>query len=202
MRLNSLQVLLFNVCCVPLVWAEDSERSNQVPEGGVSSAYDLCLLDKIKQQQGEQTVQSIRDECQLDIVSQTDSPDNNQENLAANRLKPSVKTAFEPFVMTAHRLNYLLPVTYSDNINDKAYEGTDWSEGLEHAEAEFQISFKFDIQNGCFKEMAYFLHDIRIIRQVYADDISRPFRETNYRPELFYGLQPLGHHLVVPLLLE
>ena len=36
---------------------------------------------------------------------------------------------------------------------EKAYEGTDWSEGLEHAEAEFQISFKVPLNYGDLKAL-------------------------------------------------
>lgn len=184
MKVSSFQVLLLNVFCTPLVCVETLASEDNVP-----SAYDLCLLKKLKAQKGDQTVQSVRDACQLDVVSQTNVNDAKEENLAVNRLETERETAFEPFVMTAHRLNYLLPVTYSNNINDKAYEGTDWSEGLEHAEAEFQISFKVPLNYSDLMfegDGLFFGMTLKSFWQVYADDISRPFRETNYRPELFY----------------
>ena len=188
MKVNSFQILLFNVCCSPLVWAE-STITEVSSTGDLPSAYDLCLLDKIKHQQGKQTVQYIRDECELDIVSQTNRAPKKEENLAVNRAANERETAFEPFVMTAHRLNYILPITYSDNINYNAYEGTDWSEGLEHAEAEFQISFKVPLNYSDLMfegDSLFFGITLKSFWQVYASDISRPFRETNYRPELFY----------------
>ena len=185
MKVSSFQMLLLNACWVPSVWAESPPSNNEIP-----SAYDVCLLEKMKQQSGSKTLQDIRDECQLDNVSGTAvQAKKEDENLAVNRLETERKNAFEPFVMTAHRLNYLLPITYSDSINDKAYEGTDWSEGLEHAEAEFQISFKVPLNYSdlLFEgDGLFFGMTLKSFWQVYADEISRPFRETNYRPELFY----------------
>lgn len=156
---------------------------------GVASAYDLCLLEKIKQPNDEQTVESIKQQCQLDSVTQTNYSATKGESLAQHRLQTERKTAFEPFVMTAHHLNYLLPITYSNKINEQAYAGTDWSEGLEHAEAEFQISFKVPLNYSDLMiegDGLFFGMTLKSFWQVYAADISRPFRETNYRPELFY----------------
>lgn len=184
MKVTSLQVLLLNVCCAPLVWAE-----GPASEDDVLSAYDLCLLEKMKKQQGDQTIQSIRDKCQLSQISQTDTPEKTQDSLAENRLETERETAFKPFVITAHRLNYLLPITYSNKINEQAYEATDWSEGLEHAEAEFQISFKVPLNYSDLMfegDGLFFGMTLKSFWQVYADEISSPFRETNYRPELFY----------------
>ncbi|MBD1577533.1 phospholipase A [Vibrio sp. S11_S32] len=178
MKIKTISMAILILGCVPFAWAE------------APSAYDLCLLDKIKQKSGDATVASIRSECQLEEVTQTtvaiNQPD---ENLATQRFKSEREVAFEPFVMTAHRLNYLLPITYTDNINEKAYDNTDWSDGLSHAEAEFQISFKVPLNYGDLMfdgDALYFGMTLKSFWQVYAEDISRPFRETNYRPELFY----------------
>lgn len=178
MRIKATQVILLNMLCAPMAWAE------------TPSAYDLCLLDKIKQQNGDDTIAELRKQCDLDNVTQTTAgKDKPEGNLASERYQSERETAFEPFVMTAHRLNYLLPITYSNKINEKAYEGTEWSEGLEHAEAEFQISFKVPLNYGDLMvegDALYFGMTLKSFWQVYADEISRPFRETNYRPEVFY----------------
>lgn len=197
MKVRSLSAILFNLGLVPAVYAEQGQVSETDP--AAPSAYDLCLLEAIKKGNetgNDQTVESIKRQCELENVTQTTAQDHKKksENLAENRVETERETAFEPFVMTAHHLNYLLPITYSDKINQKAYEETDWAEGMEHAEAEFQISFKVPLN---YSDMVFdgdglfFGMTLKSFWQVYAADISRPFRETNYRPELFY-VAPTG----------
>lgn len=109
--------------------------------------------------------------------------------MVTQRLQNERETTFDPFVITPHRMNYFLPVTLTDSINRAAYAGSEWDNHLKNAEAEFQISFKTPLNyddllidgDGLF--LAFTLNSYW---QVYAGDISRPFRETNYRPEMFY----------------
>lgn len=58
------------------------------------------------------------------------------------RLESEKQTAFEPFSLVAHRINYILPFTYSDRVNKRAYADTKYGDELRKEEAEFQISFK------------------------------------------------------------
>ncbi|MGL1294846.1 phospholipase A [Vibrio parahaemolyticus] len=150
-----------------------------VAMGETASAYDLCLLETIKKSNGEETIESIRKQCELDTVTSTASVESTtkeseepQESLIDKRLESEKQTAFEPFSLVAHRINYILPFTYSDRVNKRAYADTKYGDGL------------------------FFGMTLKSFWQVYTGDASRPFRETNYRPELFYftptSWQPLG----------
>ncbi|MDV5046862.1 phospholipase A [Vibrio diabolicus] len=167
-----------------------------VAMGETASAYDLCLLDKIKQSKGEETIKSIRAQCELDAVTSTvpadpeiEEPEELQESLVDKRLESERENAFEPFSLVAHRVNYILPFTYSDRVNKRAYADTKYGDELRKEEAEFQISFKVPMNyddllfdgDGLFFGMT-----LKSFWQVYTGAASRPFRETNYRPELFY----------------
>lgn len=177
-----------------------------VAMGETASAYDLCLLETIKKSNGEETIESIRKQCELDTVTSTASVESTtkeseepQESLIDKRLESEKQTAFEPFSLVAHRINYILPFTYSDRVNKRAYADTKYGDELRKEEAEFQISFKVPMNyddllfdgDGLFFGMT-----LKSFWQVYTGDASRPFRETNYRPELFYftptSWQPLG----------
>ena len=94
----------------------------------------------------------------------------------------------EWFAITPYRTNYFLPVTWRRNPNYEPYEalGPGAAGGLDDIEAKFQISVqtllwpsdshdRFSIW-GAFTLQSYW--------QVYAGDISSPFRETDYEPEL------------------
>ncbi|MEF1220983.1 phospholipase, partial [Photobacterium damselae] len=59
-----------------------------------------------KNQSGKLTVDAIRKRCQ-ETIEQVPAP----TNLVSNRIENERDTAFNPFVITPHRMNYILPVT-------------------------------------------------------------------------------------------
>lgn len=76
--------------------------------------------------------------------------------------------------LSYHRPSYVLPGTYSSR-----YE-------KDETELIFQLSLKLQL----FKEPLYFGYTQRSYWEVYNSRDSRPFRETNYNPELFYRWKP------------
>lgn len=111
------------------------------------------------------------------------------------RVRQEREDAFNPYVLTAHKHNFILPVSYSTGINEEIYQQNEvpLREGLQPAEVKFQISLKSQIN-----ETDLFLKDdalslgvtLEAWWQLYSSDLSSPFRETNYQPEIFY-LMPL-----------
>ena len=103
--------------------------------------------------------------------------------------------AFNPYFITAHKPNYILPVSYSTNINEAIYQQNDvpLREGLQSSEVKFQISLKTQLneQDLLFARDSLSLGiTLEAWWQLYSSDISSPFRESNYQPEVFY-LVPL-----------
>lgn len=131
---------------------------------------------------------------ELSIICQSNptQSDIERDSLSAFEIKRQDErnTEFDPFVITPHRLNYVLPALVTDSINREAYSAfSEFEEELADIEAKFQISLKVPLTFGdLFMEgdEIYFAFTIEAWWQVYAEGISRPFRETNYRPELFY----------------
>ncbi len=92
-----------------------------------------------------------------------------------------------------YRGTYLLPLSYSNDPNRKAYESitsleefSDRGQFNQNLEAEFQISFAFPIVRklgGKYDLLMAYTH--QSWWQVYNSDWSKPFRETNYMPEVF-----------------
>lgn len=101
------------------------------------------------------------------------------------------------FVLTPHRMNYILPAYSTNEINPDAYkdlEGLD--NGYKKVESKFQLSLKLPLSYDSLLvdgDRLYAAFTIEAWWQVYAKDISSPFRETNYRPEVFY-IAPLDWH--------
>lgn len=127
------------------------------------------------------------------------------------RVKEERADAFNPYVMTAHKHNFILPVSYTTGINEEIYQENDvpLREGLQPAEVKFQISLKSQLN-----ETDLFLKDdslslgitLEAWWQLYSSDLSSPFRETNYQPEIFYMLPllwgPFGGNTALVLGLE
>ena len=151
--------------------------------------YDACLLNAVKNQSGSLTLNDIRLRCKNTVASITKDTDKSQPSLVSQRLKYERDTAFNRFVITPHRMNYFLPVVMTDSINHTAYKDSSWGGKMKNAEAEFQISFKTPLSYGdllIHNDGLFAALTLKSYWQVYAEDISRPFRETNYRPEMFY----------------
>jgi phospholipase A1 len=85
---------------------------------------------------------------------------------------------------------FLLPVRYSDSPNNSPQSPNhpfDFEVPVNNYEAEFQISFKVKTAENLFGSYAdlWFGYTQQSQWQVYTSSVSRPFRETNYMPELF-----------------
>ncbi len=115
-----------------------------------------------------------------------------EDSLVDERIQSEVETSDKSFVITPHKVNYILPYTYNDNPNSEPYidfktgnEGSD--EQVDNAEAKFQISFKFPLWYNVFGDNGhlFFAYTNQSYWQVYNKDISSPFRETNHEPEIF-----------------
>jgi phospholipase A1 len=100
------------------------------------------------------------------------------------------------YSIALYRPNYLQLASYSSRPNDapfevlvNALENPDAE--LNSTEAEFQLSFKTRLwatENRRFGVWAAYTQQSQW--QVYNDAVSRPFRETNYQPELLVSYNP------------
>ncbi|MBQ4889643.1 MULTISPECIES: phospholipase A [Shewanella] len=114
------------------------------------------------------------------------------ESLVDERVKSETETSEKRFVITPHKVNYILPYTYNDTPNTAPYVdfktgNDDADEHVDNAEAKFQISFKFPLWYNVFGDNGhlFFAYTNQSYWQVYNKDISSPFRETNHEPEIF-----------------
>ncbi len=95
-------------------------------------------------------------------------PTPSANNAEEGRFFRQIKEGF-----SLHKENYLLPITWSNDASS-----------AKDAELKFQFSFKQQIYRGLA-----FAYTQKSFWRTFDQEDSRPFRETNYNPELFYRFQ-------------
>ncbi|WP_232359888.1 phospholipase A [Paraneptunicella aestuarii] len=192
-----------------------------------SDAQIQCVMNQYKMGQGTLTLTDIRKLCEQPkpkvktIARENPASDNAQKELANNPAQTSLldslagstapvktgaisermlkesQTEFAPYVITPHKMNYILPAITTSRIHKEAYsEKNEYQENLEDIEAKFQLSLKVPLNTDSLfieNDGLYFGFTLQAWWQIYADNISKPFRESNYTPELFY-IAPLDWH--------
>ena len=185
---------LAGLCLATVLPAEqpDSEPGSSAEEPGdavsaVSEPTEAnqklsdCILRALDNAPDDITAAQLRDWC---VADADDHQRRRNEVALRTRLALEERNHFNPFVITPHRRNYIMPVSYftDQRWNDPAKDDDD----LQSTEAKFQISIKAPLRTGIFDQYnLYFAYTATSYFQVYNKDLSRPFRETNYMPELF-----------------
>ena len=122
--------------------------------------------------------------------SEPESSDEEAESLVLERIERERAVQENRSVLLAHKRNYILPLTYAKHPNDDVFEvgSSDFGENLDNTEVQFQISIKAPLAESLFtaQDSLFVAFTVRSFWQAYNDDLSSPFRETNYEPEIFW----------------
>lgn len=108
-------------------------------------------------------------------------------------LDPEINS--ETFLITSYKPIYVLAIRFSSHRRDVPFETvpidevpTDKPIELDNVEATLQFSFKTKIAQKILGNGALWLgYTQKSYWQVYNAEFSRPFRETNYEPELIFN---------------
>lgn len=134
--------------------------------------------------------------------AQTELPTEQQGGIVARpsvfnrRFEADKQLLSNAFAITQYKRNYFLPFTFTDNPNALGNAGLT-TDNVDDKEAKFQISIKLPLYTRAESvEGVYFGFTLTSFWQLYNDEVSKPFRETNYEPEIFYqwntGIKILG----------
>lgn len=160
--------------------------------------YEKCLLREMQNASGEMKLKDLKEACTAERLG-TDEPvsealleyEKKDKKVAAldERIERESQTELKPFVLTPHKPNYFLPVSYNAKPYDEPYQnlpgGQDYA--LDDVEIKFQLSLKVPLAVGMFGDRAnlFGAYTNTSWWQAYNSESSAPFRETNHEPELF-----------------
>lgn len=96
------------------------------------------------------------------------------------------------FLVTPYKSIYILPFVWSNNVNEKPSSGNESPDYIapnvdyDNIELKFQLSFKTKIlQSFLWGKADLWVAYTQVSHwQIYNADLSRPFREINYEPEI------------------
>jgi phospholipase A1 len=148
----------------------------------------------MQQANDEMTVGELRLQCQKQLRDGSFVTEDKQVAVVSERLRLDRQNVLAPFTLMAHKPNYILVATYnSSGYNPDPYREQYKNPSLEldDTEAQFQVSIKTPLAIGLFDTFdIYAAYTNRSFWQVYNDDISSPFRETNHEPEIWAQFNP------------
>ena len=146
------------------------------------AVFTLCS-QHVHAQEKQQSEDSDENDIEvIDIIKR----DVTTESALDNRMEGDKEALDNSFAMTQHRQNYILPMTYITNPNS-AGNSELTEENIDKKEAKFKVSTKFPLylEEAGF-DGVYFGFTLTSFWQLYNSEVSKPFRETNYEPEVFW----------------
>ena len=159
-----------------------------------ASAMDDCLLDALSKADESMTVGEIRADCddqtsvrEVSVIPDDDTMTVFELGTLEERIAFERDVEQREFTITPHEPNYILWSTV-DDANQSICAAANEAPGcVEEEEMKFQVSFKVPIWRNMFGTNmdTYFAYTATSWWQLFNDDISSPFRETNYQPEFF-----------------
>lgn len=173
---------------------------------------DQCLALASQNAADTATLGQLRRQCAQRIEAAQSANNHDDPSPSENGGVVEQRAALEelsqdnPFVLTPHRANYLLPISWRDSTYDYNSLAPGADEPIDNTEVEFQISVKVDIARGILGDgILSAAYTNRSYWQAYNKAISAPFRETNHEPELILsyrndwqwrGLRNVGNQLI------
>jgi len=130
----------------------------------------------------------------LECYDETQQETEIQPSAIEERLSKELALSYDELLITPHKPNYFLPVTYNDKLDASNYNLPPQASGdeieFQKVEVKFQLSFKVPLAKGLFSDNGnlWFAYTQLAFWQLYNTDLSSPFRETNHEPELIWSL--------------
>ena len=155
-----------------------------VSTANAESVSDRCVLKELKSADVSATVGDIRALFESRQVKPEWS-----DGVIEQRIAAEADALERAFVLTAHRPKYVLPYTYNGTPIEAAFQLVNSDQRSDSAETQFQVSFKSPLAQHLLNRRndLFAGFTCRAWWQVYNDDLSSPFRETDEASLLNYN---------------
>jgi phospholipase A1/A2 len=195
----SAVIALFAVLASTAAIAQSEPLSARSCSSMLDAAERLECFDQLaKQSKGceninapEKRLQCYDKQSQAEGLSKT-PPEDQQLSLVQKRYVEQARLEDQdyPWFILPHRQTYILPYSYLfSGVNTEPYgDGTEIDTDLKNYEVKYQISFAIPLWRNIFgsRNQLLFGYTQISVWQVYSRDISSPFRDTDYEPELIW----------------
>lgn len=167
-------LLIAALCCVATITAAQETPLPQQQQSEQAGSEQLSAETN--------DTDSLLDIEVIDIIKR----DTTTESALDERLEGDKEAIDNVYAMTQHRQNYILPITYVTNPNSQGNSELT-EDNVDKKEAKFQISVKYPLYlEDVGFDGVYFGFTFTSFWQLYNSEVSKPFRETNYEPEVFW----------------
>lgn len=167
-------IFFLQMCIVSILFAKNTLEQN--------AEFEKCINQAVKIADDTQTIGQIRKQCNSEMIM--------ADSLISKRKILENEVINNPFAIIPYKPNYILPFSYS-KPNYTPYKGTFTGEPFKDIEVVYQVSLKILTWEDVFVENLdlYAGFTLKSWWQAYTSDISSPFRETNYQPELIFSYE-------------
>jgi len=159
-----------------------------VPAAALAQADDIQCIDKaLSDADDSTTVGELRALCSKSPSDEPDDVPVYEQSAFEERFGFEEITRDRPFRITTHQPSYIMWSAMDEPNVAPFQEALNPNARLDDNEMVFQLSIKAPIWRNMFGSDidGYFGYTTKSYWQLFNDDFSAPFRETNYQPELF-----------------
>ncbi len=163
----------------------------------LASDSDDCIRRALTVASNQTTLGEIRLQCQQNpdsypLEQNLENPESEGSKQASKAIAVDDKRKLEfmaaenPYGISPHKRNYMMPITYNRRPNGAPFGIADRE--LDQAEVKFQFSYKVPLMKQIMSKAIdlHFAYTNQSYWQAFNGSTSRPFRETNHEPELFF----------------
>ena len=136
-----------------------------------------CFLKQIENSAPETTVKQLTRTCEL-LINELAKNKDLKDSHIASRIAREISASANPNVITSHKRNYFIPVSYVNHPNEAPFRELLTDKPLDNLEAKFQLSFKAPVFTEIFTkyDALHFGFTLQSYWQMYNTELSSPFR--------------------------
>ena len=170
--------------------------------GGVTQAseenvsMESCIAEMLTAAPDDMTIGELRAACSEKLSGAELAADEGEKQSALDkRLETDQENILKPFTIMAHKQNYILlgAHNFASYSEEEFVEFADDDDALpDDTEVQFQLSIKTPLAINLFDADVdvFAAYTVRSFWQLYNDERSSPFRETNHEPEAWIQFHP------------